>query len=240
MDVLHPKHEWAVPSSWFCEFTISLYWHYPSANDGHDTNVTFASKFAIDFLTPLLKNPHFNGPKTLISLSTCLQVSFEHWVMLTRSLAFDENETGSEQNTINTVLLGKAVPDHLVGTEDSAFYTHYSDLATVEANWKLHTLGRYDVGANVFSFVAKETGDITRTLPNLDQTFLNSSYPGVFNTKTKAPLPVPNTSLVVNHRTVLPAIVATWGSPDLQKCTTYNGSVIVPSGANPPVLPAGC
>ena len=160
--------------------------------------------------------------------------------MLTRSLAFDENETYDEQNIVDTILLGNAVPSDLVGTQDSTFYTHYSDLATVEANWKLHTLGRYDVGANVFSFVAKETGDVIRTLPNLDQTFLNSSYPGIFNTGPQAPLPIPNTSLVVDCRTVLPAIVKTWGSPALQKCTTYNGSVIVPSSANPPVLPAGC
>jgi len=49
-----------------------LHIYYRIANDGHDTNVTFASKWAIDFLTPLLKNPHFNGPKTLIILSTLI------------------------------------------------------------------------------------------------------------------------------------------------------------------------
>lgn len=40
-----------------------------AADDGHDTNVTFASSWARGFLEPLLKNPNFNGPKTLILLS---------------------------------------------------------------------------------------------------------------------------------------------------------------------------
>ena len=153
--------------------------------------------------------------------------------------AFDENDTKGEQNRVDTVLLGNAVPKELIGTQDATFYNHYSEIATIEANWNLHTLGRYDVGANVFRFVAEKTGDEIRSLNNLDQTFLNSSYPGVFNTGHKAPLPVPNTSLVVNGRTVLQQVVDIWGSPDLQRCTTYNGSLDTPSGTNPPVLPPG-
>ena len=154
--------------------------------------------------------------------------------------AFDENESDDEQNRVDTVLLGNAVPRKLIGTVDDTFYNHYSEIATIEANWNLHTLGRYDVGANVFRFVAEKTGDVTRKLKNLEQTFLNSSYPGVFNTGPKAPLPIPNTSLVVNGRTVLKQVKDIWGSPALQKCTTYNGSLEIPSGANPPVLPPGC
>ena len=154
--------------------------------------------------------------------------------------AFDENDTKGEQNRVDTVLLGNAVPKELIGTQDDTFYSHYSEISTIEANWNLHTLGRYDVGANVFRFVAEKTGDVIGSLNNLDQTFLNSSYPGVFNTGHKAPLPVPNTSLVVNGRTVLQQVVDIWGSPDLQRCTTYNGSLEIPSGTNPPVLPPGC
>ncbi|KAH9474489.1 Acid phosphatase [Psilocybe cubensis] len=193
-------------------------------NDGHDTNITFASSWARGFLEPLLKNPHFNGPKTLILLT------------------FDESGSDGIQNRVDSILLGNAVPKHLIGTEDSSFYTHYSGIATIEANWNLHTLGRYDVGANVFSFVAEKTGDKLRTLENppLSETFLNASYPGVFNTGPKAPLPIPNTRLVVNGRFVHPKVVEIWGSPALQSCTTYTDSVQVPSLANPPVLPAGC
>jgi len=199
-------------------------------NDGHDTNITFAAKFSRSFLEPLLKDPRFNDERTLIVLT------------------FDENENeGGDidaQNRVDTILLGGAVPKHLVGTQDSTFYDHYSELATVEANWHLHTLGRYDVGANVFKFVAEKTGDVVRTLKNppLSQTVLNASYPGVFNTDPGqlAPLPVPNTRLVVNGRTVHPLVVETWGKPELQACTAYTNSVEVPSALNPPAIPKAC
>lgn len=159
------------------------------------------------------------------------------------SSAFDEVEDDKAQNRVFNVLLGGAIPKHLMGTTDSSFYDHYSELATVEANWDLPTLGRRDVGANVFAFVAQETHDEIRTPENppLSQTFLNSSYPGPFNSVNNATsLPVPNTSLVVNGRQVLDSVVKIWGTPELQKCTPYTGSVEVPSGANPPVLPDGC
>jgi acid phosphatase len=195
-------------------------------NDGHDTNITFAGTFAHAFLTPLLANPNFNSDRTLIFLT------------------WDETETSTIANKVVGILLGGAVPANLVGTSDSAFYNHYSQIATVEANWDLPTLGRYDVGANVFSFVAAKTGDKIRTLSSpllpLSQTLLDSSYPGIFNSAKSAPIPVPNTTLVVNGRPVLPQIVETWGSSALQACTTYNGSLGVPSAKNPPVLIKGC
>ena len=159
-------------------------------------------------------------------------------------LAFDETASSTSQNRVVGILLGSAVPTDLVGTSDTAFYDHYSQLATVEANWDLPTLGRYDVGANVFSFVAQQTGDKIRTLTSplatLSETLLDASYPGIFNSEKTAPLPIPNTSLVVNGRSVLPAIVQTWGTAALQACTAYNGSLGVPSAKNPPVLPKGC
>ena len=155
------------------------------------------------------------------------------------SLAFDENETENEPNRVIGILLGGAVPQHLVGTSDSNFYTHYSDIATIEANWDLPTLGRYDVGANVYALVAEKTHDELRTL-DINQVLLNQSYPGLFNSVNVTALPIPNTKLVVNGRRVLESIVKTWGSPELQKCTVYNGSLTIPSGENPPVLPKGC
>ena len=213
-----------------------------TADDGHDSSITVASKWAINFLTPLLKNPNFNANKTLIILSEfslqnqCIDL---HWKQY---LAFDENGTDSAANRIDTIILGSALPASLVGKTDAAFYSHYSELATVEANWGLHTLGRYDVGANVFSFVGSVTGDVIRTptSPALSSILLNKSYPGLFNSATTRPLPVPNTTLSVNGRTVLPAIISTWGTAALQKCTTYTGAVDVPSSSNAPVLPKGC
>lgn len=151
-----------------------------------------------------------------------------------RTPAFDENEEYAQQNRVFSILLGDAIPQELVGTTDNNFYDHYSEISTVEANWNLHTLGRWDVGANVFSFVAAKTGDRIRTLKNppLDQTYLNSSYPGIFNNKQYAPLPVPDCHARCNGRTVLPAIQETWGH--LQGRTCYHGQLEIPSGMTPP------
>ncbi|KAI9854376.1 MAG: hypothetical protein M1830_006535 [Pleopsidium flavum] len=187
-------------------------------NDGHDTSVTVAGKWARNFLTPLLSDENFMN-------NTC--------VLLT----FDENEDSADQNRAFAILLGDAIPQELVGTTDSNFYDHYSEISTVEANWDLHTLGRWDVGANVFSFVANKTGDCLRTLKNppLDQTYLNSSYPGIFNSKKYAPQPVPDCNALRNGRTTLPAIKATWISQ--QDKNYYHGQLEIPSGMNPPVYP---
>lgn len=159
-------------------------------------------------------------------------------------VAFDENSTGKDQNRVDSILLGTAVPSQLVGTEDANFYTHYSEIATVEANFGLHTLGRYDVGANVFSLVAEKSGDELQQVSSsqLANTFLNASYPGVFNTSPGqlAPLPIPNTRLVVNGRTVLSQIIKTWGSPALQGCAQYSNAVLVPDNRTPPILPHFC
>lgn len=58
-------------------------------------------------------------------------------------ITFDENSSYAIQNRVLAILLGDAVPSKLVGTTDSAYYNHYSDIATVSANWDLHTLGRW-------------------------------------------------------------------------------------------------
>ncbi|PPQ65158.1 hypothetical protein CVT24_011021 [Panaeolus cyanescens] len=190
-------------------------------NDGHDSNVTVAGTFSKNFLTPLLKDPHFNAPKTLILLT------------------FDENDAHSIQNRVFTVLLGSAVPPSLHGTTDDSIYTHFSAISTVQANWGLHTLGRYDAGANVFSLVAQHTQDDVRAA-TLDTVFFNGSYPGFLNTVPTLQMPVPNVDLVVNGRTVLPLIQEIWGAPEMQKCTVYDGSAVPASLQQPPVLPAGC
>ena len=132
------------------------------------------------------------------------------------------------------ILLGDAVPEHLVGTTDTNYYNHYSAIATVEANWGLHTLGRWDVGANVFSLVAAKTGDKLRrwVKPAFDTMFFNFSYPGAFNSQKPAPLAVPNTAAEYSGRTVLPKIVETWAK--FQKQTYYTTAVEIPDGLHPP------
>jgi hypothetical protein len=95
-------------------------------NDAHDTDIEFGAAFLEYFLVTLLENPNFNDGRTMIVLT------------------FDENDTDSINNRVYTLLLGGAIPSHLRGTTDSTFYTHYSLLSTVQANWKLGSLGRQD------------------------------------------------------------------------------------------------
>jgi len=187
-------------------------------NDGHDTSVTTAGIWSRNFLTPLLKNEYFMKDTLIL-------------------LTFDENETYTTQNRVFSILLGGAIDPRLHGTTDSNYYDHYSELATVQANWDLHTLGRYDVGANVFSYVAEKTGDKVRKLSDLSSTYLNQSYSGIFNSDPDswAPAPVPNTELVWNGRTVSPLVKATWQAE--QSKTYYDGSLEVPSFSNPPKYP---
>ena len=100
-------------------------------NDGHDTSIDYAASWLQYWLVPLLSNPNFNDNGTLVVLT------------------FDENESFTENNCILTLLLGGAVPESARGTIDSTYYTHYSLLSTVEANWGLGSLGRGDTNKYV-------------------------------------------------------------------------------------------
>lgn len=95
-------------------------------NDGHDTDVNFMSSWLKFWLEPLLSDRRFNNERTLILL------------------VFDENETKGVNNHVWAALLGGAIQRPLRGTTDSTFYTHYSALSTVQANWGLGSLGRFD------------------------------------------------------------------------------------------------
>ncbi|KAJ5632781.1 hypothetical protein N7490_009120 [Penicillium lividum] len=109
---------------------------------------------------PLLKNEYFTKDSLIL-------------------VTFDEVGNYTEENRVYSILLGGAVPEHLKGTTDSTFYTHYSIIASLSANWGLPSLGRWDCGANILSLVAEKTGfvnwevDLT-AVPNL----LNETYPG--------------------------------------------------------------
>ncbi|KAG0633291.1 phosphoesterase family-domain-containing protein [Tuber brumale] len=203
---------------------LTLFWsdleakNLPQWVDGHDTSVTVAGAWTRSFLEPLLTNDYFMKDTLIL-------------------VTFDENHTYTRPNRVVGILLGGAVPESVHGTTDSNYYDHYSEISTIEANWGLHTLGRYDVGANVFSLVANKTKDVVRKHPNLDGVYLNESYPGIFHSKKWAPQPVPNTSLNINGRSVLPGVVKAWGSDENQKWTVYGGDLEIPSAANPPKYP---
>lgn len=150
-------------------------------------------------------------------------------------MTFDENHTYGKQNRVVAILLGDAVPTSLVGTTDNTFYNHYSEIATVQANWGLHTLGRWDVGANVFNFVAAKTGDSVRQWAGkvaLSNMFFNASYAGKLNNQNKSvPWPVPNSNAVYAGRSVLPAIASTWGA-QVGK-SAYTTALEIPDGMHP-------
>ncbi|KAF2466605.1 putative acid phosphatase, partial [Lindgomyces ingoldianus] len=137
-------------------------------NDGHDTSLPHAATWARSFLTPLLANTSFISNSTLILLT------------------FDENHRYPIQNHIFTILLGNAIPDSLHGTEDNTFYTHYSILSTVQANWGLPSLGRWDCGANIFSLVSNATGYVNW---NVDpkNLYFNTTYPGPLSKRRYVP-----------------------------------------------------
>jgi acid phosphatase len=185
-------------------------------SDGHDSTVTVAGTWTRTFLEPLLNNKKFM--KNTLVLVT-----------------FDENHTYGRQNRIVGILLGDAVPSKLVGTTDDTFYNHYSEISTVQANWGLDTLGRWDVGANVFKFVADKTGDTLRQWSGkvpLNQMFFNQSYPGKLNNKNSSvPWPVPNSGAEHAGRRVWRGVVDTWGK--LVGQSAYTTALEVPDGMHP-------
>ncbi|KAM0753985.1 hypothetical protein T439DRAFT_310856 [Meredithblackwellia eburnea MCA 4105] len=154
-------------------------------NDAHDTTIDFVSSWLSYFLVPLLSNPNFNTNRTLILLT------------------FDETETYTINNQIYTIALGGAVPSNLIGTTDSTYYTHYSSLSTVQANWGLGSLGRQDtnkVVSNVYSWVADAVGYTNNGLlgnsSSIPLTNLTGNIPGTLNAQYWQPVLAPNTSAV--------------------------------------------
>src|SRR5204862_2383146 len=93
------------------------------------------------------------------------------------------------------VLIGDAVNSSLAGTTDNTFYTHYSQISTIEANWGLPHLGRGDVNpmmSNVFELVVNKTGYKNVVVADSDIPYYNQSEPGILNPKAYAPIPTPN------------------------------------------------
>ncbi|KAJ6187564.1 hypothetical protein N7519_002472 [Penicillium mononematosum] len=172
-------------------------------NDAHDTNITFAAKWERPYVAKLLENEYFYNNTLLL-------------------LTFDEDKTYTNDNRIFSVLVGGAIPEHLKGTKDNTFYTHYSSIASVSANWGLPSLGRWDCGANIFEIVANKTGYVNYEVDKTHLT-LNQTYPGpmsigdksIGNTSTFTPnWPVPitdaNEKCSAGHG-ILDAVKKTYG-----------------------------
>lgn len=178
-------------------------WSFITPNmtdDGHDTTVTFAANWTRSFLDPLLNNTYFMNDTLIV-------------------VTFDEDETYTVGNKVYTLLLGGAIPANLKGTTDNTFYNHYSMLSTVELNWGLPSLGRWDCGANVLEIVANKTGYVNSVV-NTTNLYFNSSYPGPVSDAKFVPVwPIPDTlSQCASGKGVLSSIVKTWGDSN----GTYN------------------
>ncbi|KAG5359582.1 putative acid phosphatase [Yarrowia sp. C11] len=175
-------------------------------NDGHDTDIETSGTWSFDFLTPLLNNTEFMKDNLII-------------------LTFDESETYYEQNRVFALLLGGAIPEHLKGTTDDTVYNHYSNLATVQANWGLPHLGRGDVTANVFKFVADKVGSSV-TNHNITQEGLynNFSYPGYFSDESLGfPTPLIDATGTSGNK-ILPAIADLVVKSDNSSVSTTNST----------------
>ncbi|EJT99735.1 hypothetical protein DACRYDRAFT_109841 [Dacryopinax primogenitus] len=166
-------------------------------DDAHDTTIDYTASFIQYWVIPLLTNPNFNTERTLILIT------------------FDENDTYTTKNQIWSLLLGGAVPASLYGTTDSTFYSHYSCLSSVEANWGLGSLGRGDTNktmSNVFEFLLTEY--------HLNYTNTNVTNPPLTNITGTIPGPLN------------PDYWVTWTAPDMSAVGAGGGQVFVSSGTN--------
>jgi len=176
-------------------------------DDGHDTGLQYGVAWSRNLLNPLLQNSYFTK-RTLILLT------------------LDETASYDKPNLIASLLLGD-IPEDLKGTTDDTFYTHYSALATVENNWDLPNLGRYDVGANVFRIVANTTGYKNQNIFDRAKVNLNRRYPGYLNSAHTIPIPTPNANFPGSGgQGILGSIARVWvnGTGCDSFSTPYNGS----------------
>ncbi|KAI7866859.1 phosphoesterase family-domain-containing protein [Spinellus fusiger] len=133
-------------------------------NNGHDTNATYAGNWLNTFYKATL-----NQSKLL-----------DKTVVL---ITFDEAATYTRRNRVWSILLG-AIPEHLKGTVDSTYYTHYSAINTVEKNWDLGSLGRGDsikTESNIFAFAADRLNYKNVHVPLSQIPMNNNTIVGLFS-----------------------------------------------------------
>lgn len=194
-------------------------------HNGHDTNISVSCDWTRRFVEPLLLDTAFDDGRTLVYIT---------WQA--------NGQDGTARNHVAGMLLGSAVPAALVGTNDTAYYNHYSELSSVEANWGLHTLGRWDVGANVWQPVARATGDETRAWNatvargSFASYYWNQSYGGLFSSAASAwhVYVAPNLQMRRNGRSALPAIADLWRAATGTLPDYYHDVIELPDALHPP------
>ncbi|KAI2788023.1 Acid phosphatase [Penicillium oxalicum] len=176
-------------------------------NDAHDTNITFGAKWERHWMSALLTNEYFMN-NTLVLLT----FDEDMYDLSDKSATFDQS------NRVYSILVGGAIPDHLRGTQDDTFYTHYSTIASISANWGLPSLGRWDCGANIFAIVANQTGYINYDV-DLTHLYLNHTYPGPLTTGMLKQYFGGSSDLKITAESAW-----TWPVPNIDaKCSAGNG-----------------
>ena len=100
-------------------------------HDAHDQPLSYAAKWFEGFIEPRLSDPNFMRGTLLV-------------------VTFDESDiqSGAADNHVYTALLGPMIKP---GSTDTARYSHYSLLRSVEDNFQLGTLNRKDAQAPPFA-----------------------------------------------------------------------------------------
>ncbi|KAI9304072.1 phosphoesterase family-domain-containing protein [Cunninghamella echinulata] len=101
-------------------------------NDGHDTNLTFASNWFQGYLEPRITKSTLN--KNTMFVST-----------------WDEARNYLIPNQIQTVLFGPDFKRSSNSSSDNTKYNLYSLLRTIEDNWDLGNLGKHDKDATLIN-----------------------------------------------------------------------------------------
>ncbi|PKY05668.1 putative acid phosphatase [Aspergillus campestris IBT 28561] len=165
-------------------------------NDAHDAELDEAAGWVTGFLKNLLQNEYF---------------STDTLVMLT----FDENDNTDIGNQVYTLLLGGAVPQEMRGQTDDTFYTHYSTIASLAANWGLPSLGRWDCGANLLNLVAQKTGYVNWKVESTKKLMLSETNEGPLSREDGGhfsgewPAPLTEAQCSAGHG-ILPVVQKTW------------------------------
>ena len=107
---------------------------YPDATEEITTErIHAADKWLSEFLPPLIENPYFSDTLFFITFDEN-DVVFSH----------DTNDADGVANIIYSLAIGSMVEANSV---DHASYNHYSQLALLQQEWGLPSLGRNDTTA---------------------------------------------------------------------------------------------
>ncbi|KAM0284538.1 hypothetical protein ACHAQH_001904 [Verticillium albo-atrum] len=180
------------------------------SNSGRNTSLTHATSWASSLIRPLLAPGTLKG-RTLILLT------------------YDEAADPLDPNRVTALLLGSAIPRSVRGTQDGTFYTHYSQLASLQFNWATPHLGRYDAGANMFQFLQDLGSKVlmpNRDPPNRDAVNNSASYPGAYSSDPArvVDIPPPNLGLRgASGRGVLDHVRKMWWL-NAKEDSPYDGS----------------